>query len=296
MSGYRIPTDGKDLRTYLFSPRAGFIYDFLVDGSASYSFDQDVAAELYRVANWVRTAALINREFGRQSVNTSLALGVRQFLDLGCGLPAGPQAAVPDLHEMIAKTQQGCPVVYVDHDPHVYGYARCDLDVRPPHRVTPVHADLLDMQELLHMPEVTRALDLTQPVAAILHDCLPWNEDDDEVAQALAVLRAWLPEGSTLSITHLTGHWDPATVSALVAVYGKHGIRARPRTREQIAALFGNFIHRELGLAATAQWSDDGPFCRHPPIHSAAFAGLAVKDTARNLHDDEAEPAGKATR
>ncbi|MFF4699935.1 SAM-dependent methyltransferase [Streptomyces chattanoogensis] len=290
MTAIELPTDHEALRRYLTSPRPSHIYDFLIDGKESYHQDREAAVALYEVADWIKTAALINREFGRLSVETSLKLGIRQFLDLGCGLPASPTKPVaPDLHETVARTQLGCPVVYVDRDPVVFGHAKCELDDSPPHNTTAVHADLLDIYQLLGSDKVTQAFDLSQPVAVTVHDTLPWNEDDAAVERAMSVLRQWMPLGSTLSITHLTDHWHPDTMPDLVAAYDKHGIRVRPRPQEQIAGLFGDLVHQGPGLTATGRWFEGSRYSRHPPEHSAAFAGIGLKvePEAKQPHDSD---------
>ncbi|AJC58580.1 SAM-dependent methyltransferase [Streptomyces sp. 769] len=294
MTAFELPKDHDARRRYLNSPRVPHIYDFLIGGNESYHQDREAAIALYQVADWIKTAALINREFGRLSVQMSLELGVRQFLDLGCGLPAKPTKPVAaDLHETVAKVERGCPVVYVDRDPAVYGHAKCELDDNPPHNTTAVHADLLDMYQLLGSDEVTDAFDLSQPVAVTIHDTLPWTEDDAAVEHALKVLRQWMPPGSTLSITHLTDHWHPVTMPDLVAAYDRLGIGVRPRTQAQIADLFGDFVHQGPGLVATGRWFDNGPYFLHPPEHSAAFAGIARKagPVAKLPHEDAREAA-----
>ncbi|MFI1886041.1 SAM-dependent methyltransferase [Streptomyces jumonjinensis] len=93
-----------------------------------------------------------------------------------------------------------------------------------------VPADLLDMETLLTRHGLAGAFDLDRPIAVTVHDVLPWNPDDTAVADAMAVLRPWLPVGSTLSIAHLAHHFNPRTVPQAVAAYERHGITIRPAT------------------------------------------------------------------
>lgn len=266
------------------APHPSRVYDFYLGGSHSFEADRVLAREAHEAAKWNRTAALINRDFGRLSTLTSLDLGIRQFLDLGCGLPASVEdTAVPNLHETVATVQPGCPIVYVDNDLPAYGYARTQLDTGPPDDVIAVHADLLDMEQLLTSQKVTVAFFSDRPVAVTVHDTLPWNYDDLHVATAMTLLRDWMPPGSTLSITHLTDHWNAATLPAFIAVHEKHNIRVRPRSREQIAALFGDLTHLGPGLICTGRWHPASRYVDHPPEHSAAFAGIAVKPDRMRL-------------
>ncbi|MDJ1136282.1 SAM-dependent methyltransferase [Streptomyces iconiensis] len=248
------------------------VYDLFLDGIEYYPCDRRAALDIYGAAEWAKTAAIINRGFTHVSVGTSLAHGIRQFLDLGCGVPA-----MPNVHEITAATQPGCPVVYVDHDPAVHQHTRRHQDGGDPHQVSAVHADLLHMERLLARPEVAAAFDLDEPVAVLVHDVLPWCEDDQAVRQAMATLRAWLPRGSTLSITHLTDHWHRATMPDLIDACAQHGLRVRPRCREEIAELFGDFVQQGPGLVATGQWYAGSWCSQYPQEQSAAFAGIGVK-------------------
>ncbi|ANW21966.1 SAM-dependent methyltransferase [Streptomyces clavuligerus] len=261
-------------------PRAPRVYEVLLGGTETYQCDRDAALDLYMVAPWVMLAARTNRWFTEVATEAALRLGARQFLDLGCGL-----SNQPDLHHLVPD---GCPVVYADRDPGVLAHAKSWLDPGPPHRTTVVAADLLDMRGLLARPELHGALDLARPIAVTVHDVLPWNTDDAAVADAMTVLRDWLPVGSTLSITHLTPDLNPAQVPEVASVYEQHGIPVRPRSRTEIDAFFGGFTRLGTGLTAVSQWSAHGPNVRHFTPYPArasdapAYAGIAVKtDRAR---------------
>ncbi|MGW1279600.1 SAM-dependent methyltransferase [Streptomyces tsukubensis] len=256
-------------------PRASRVYEVLLGGTETYQCDRDAALDLYMAAPWVMLAARTNRWFTEVATDTVLRRGVRQFLDLGCGLPNQP-----DLHHLVPE---GCPVVYADRDPGVLAHAKSRLDPGPPYTTTVVAADLLDMDELLRASEVIGAFDLSQPIAVTVHDVLPWNTDDAMVTDAMATLRYWLPVGSTLSITHLTPDLNPGQVPEVVSVYEHHGIGVRPRSRAEVNAFFGGFAHLGAGLTAVSRWSAHGTNVRHFTPYPAgasdapAFAGIAVK-------------------
>lgn len=250
---------------------AARIYEFLLGGTGNYEADRTAVYAIYERAGWLKTAALINRDYGIRTLQFTLDLGVRQFLELGCGYTGSRDT----LREVTARVETGCPVVYVDRDPGVYHFGRCVLDETD--ETTVVHADLLAMEQLLTCEAVQAAFDLSKPVAVFLHDVLPWCADDLAVNQAMAVLREWLPAGSALSITHLTDHWHRATMPAVVTAYAKHGLTVRPRCREEISDLFGDFTQQGPGLAPAGRWHPWGKYRRHPEEHSAAFAGIGVK-------------------
>ncbi|GGZ98170.1 hypothetical protein GCM10010371_67390 [Streptomyces subrutilus] len=258
----------RDLRPHWNAVQPPRVYSFLLGMVQNYECDREAARSLCRVAPWIRSAAIINHDFAVRSVLTSLALGVRQFLDLGCGLPTWR-----NVHEVDRRRQY--TTVYVDRDPEVFAHARTYLEDSPSE--TAVYADLLAMEQLLACEAVRSAFDPGAPVAVLLHDVLPWCTDDAAVHQALAVLRAWMPAGSTLSITHLTDHWHRATMPDVERAYADHGLRIRPRSREAIAALFGDFVQQRRGLAAVGRWHSESRHARSPEENSAAFAGIAVK-------------------
>ncbi|MCM2393623.1 SAM-dependent methyltransferase [Streptomyces albipurpureus] len=260
---------GGDFSTIANSAR---VYQHLLGGSAAYAADRTAADAVYETAEWLRTAALINRDFGVLSVKWSLAHGVRQFLDLGCGYPGAV-----NVHEVTDTDRTGCPVVYVDNDPEVYAHARCELDEGP--ATTVVHADFLAMDQLLACEAVRTAFVPGAPVAVLLHDVLPWCADGPALDQAMAMLRAWMPVGSTLSITHLTDHWHHATMPDVTAAFAGHGLHVHPRSSDEISDLFGDLVQQDPGLTATGRWHEHGRYVHHPPEHSAAFAGIAVIQT-----------------
>ncbi|MFD4476012.1 SAM-dependent methyltransferase [Streptomyces sp. NPDC058471] len=258
-------------REFFSTANPARVYEYLLGGSWSYAVDRTAAYAVYKTAKWLKTAALINRDYSLLSVEWSIGRGVRQFLDLGCGYPGSANT-----HEIAKSTQTGWPVVYVDSDPGVYAHARARLDEGP--GVTAVHADLLSMDQLLACEAVHSAFDPGAPVAVLLHDVLPWCTDDAAVDQAMAILREWMPVGSSLSITHLTDRWHPVTMPDVEGAYADHGLHIRPRSRDVISTLFGDLVQQNQGLVATGLWHKRGRYVRHPEEHSAAFAGIAVKE------------------
>ncbi|MER5988702.1 SAM-dependent methyltransferase [Streptomyces sp. NPDC001787] len=247
--------------------------EYMLGGSEFYEADRRAAYAVCQRAEWIKKAALINLDFAHRSLRWSLARGVRQVLDLGCGYPGRVY-----LHEITKTAQTGDPVVYVDSDPGVYGHARTELDEDG---VTVVHADLTAMDQLLTCEAVRGAFDLSAPVAVLAHDVLPWCPDDPAVYRAMAILREWMPARSTLSITHLTDFWhDRATMAGVEGAYGSHGLRIRARSHDEISYLFGDFVQQGQGLSATGRWHEQGAYIRHPEWHSGALAGIAVKQEA----------------
>ncbi|MFJ5734029.1 SAM-dependent methyltransferase [Streptomyces microflavus] len=254
---------------YYQSANASRVYGWYLGDSQNYAADREAARAALGVASWVQQSARINRAFQLQSYTWARDLGVRQFVDLGCGWPHHPV-----LFDVLG---QEFPVVYVDRDPGVAAHLSTALDQGD--ATTVIRADIVPMRPFLTSAPMRAAIDLDRPVAVFLGDVLPWWPDDAEVQKAMSELRAWMPAGSTLALTHLTGDFTPDEVSALVTTYARHGLKVRARSREQIADLFGDLVQQGPGLSPTGQWHQDGPYARLPPERSAAFAGIAVKAT-----------------
>ncbi|XMN04626.1 SAM-dependent methyltransferase [Streptomyces griseobrunneus] len=256
---------------YYQSANASRVYGWYLGDSQNYPADREAARAALAVAPWVQQSARINRAFQRNSYTWARDMGVRQFLDLGCGWPHHPV-----LYDVLGRE---LPVVYVDHDPGVAAHLSAELDQGD--ATTVIRADIMPMGSFLTSTPIRGAIDLDNPVAVFLGDVLPWWPDDTVVQQAMSELRAWMPAGSILAITHLTGDFTPEAVAALVDTYAAHGLTVRPRSREEIESLFGDFVHQGPGLCATGQWHQSSLGARRPPEHSAAFAAIAVKSPAQ---------------
>ncbi|MFD9487045.1 SAM-dependent methyltransferase [Streptomyces sp. NPDC059991] len=132
--------------------------------------------------------------------------------------------------------------------------------------------------------------DPSRPVAALLHEVLPWIGDDQQVANAVAALREWLPPGSALSITHATADLSltPHTRAQLTSLWDEEAACAfRPRTRNAINALFGDWDLMDPGLVPTARRHPEHPHARAPDTYSGAFAGLTLKPHAPDADAEE---------
>lgn len=222
-------------------PAVARIDNYLTGDTDNYEADRLLASLLVREAPWLPDMVKINRRHGSQAV-TVLArdLGIRQYLDLGCGLPTSwnkrlQRSDPASTYEaaVAAGTRADIRVVYVDNDPMVHAHARMMLDVCS--STTAVLADIRQIGELLNDPAV-QAL-TNRPTSVLLHEVLPWVSD--ELAEkAMTALRDWLPDGSAISVTHASTDMTPDAMRALVGHYANAGITYRPRTREQIRELF----------------------------------------------------------
>ncbi|MEU7159210.1 SAM-dependent methyltransferase [Streptomyces chrestomyceticus] len=272
--GARLPDDWTD------HPATARIDNLLTGGCQHYDADCRLAARLVRAAPGLPDMVAINQRHRPHAV-TVLAqeLNITQFLDLGCGLPSSRWNGTLQRHdpaltyEAARLVHPDARVVYVDHDPAVYAHARTELDTHP--ATAAVYADIRRMGELLATSGVQR-LDRTRPIAVLLHDLLPWVSDT-EAQQALAALRTWLPDGSALSVTHACTDLAPQTMADLVTCYIEAGLVYRPRTRDHIQALLGDWGLLPPGLVPTAQWRPLPPRMeRRRPRAECSFAYAAI--------------------
>ena len=178
-------------------PNLARMYDYLLGGSRNFAADRDLADRMIINSPWVVAGARANRAcLARMVRHCLLDLGITQFLDLGCGIPAtGP------VHEIAHALAPGARIAYVDHDPVVVAYAR-DLLVDEP-TITVTHADLRDPPAVLSAPGVAGLLDLNEPVAVLMLAVLHFVADADDPAGLVACYRSALASGSALGLTHV---------------------------------------------------------------------------------------------
>jgi len=237
------------------------IYNYWLAGKDHFPADRRAAEAVIRHRPEVVAGARANRAFLARAVRYLAAeRGIRQFLDIGAGLPAPCNT-----HEVAQQAAPGCAVVYADNDPLVLVYARALLTARPPGRCGYVDADLRDTATLLE--RASRTLDFTRPAAVLLLAILHFIPDSDDPAGIVARLISSLAPGSYLVISHLTGDLAPGPVAAGVGAYNDlvpTGVT--PRTHAQVTALFGGLPLVPPGVVPVTEW--------RPTIGPAARADL----------------------
>ncbi|MFD5786842.1 SAM-dependent methyltransferase [Streptomyces sp. NPDC127037] len=221
----------------------------------------------------LRMAATVQAHHNGRVTSHLARRGIDQFLDLGCGYD-WTVPFVETLQSYARRVLPACRVVSVDID-HVvigtrYGAEFSDEE-------TTVQGDLRHMKALLTSDQVSSVLDLSRPVAILLHDVLPCL-DDAEAVGALSVLRDWAPAGSALSITHATD-LAPVTPSKLTPLLRQAAdLTYIPRSWAAVKDLFGGWPLLEPGLVPTARWSPQMGDLRD--WASGAYAGVAIKPAA----------------
>ncbi|MEU7867073.1 SAM-dependent methyltransferase [Dactylosporangium sp. NPDC049140] len=249
-------------------PHPARVYDYLLGGREHYAVDR-AAAEAGLAANpSSRVPPRENRGFLRRVVHHLAAEhGVRQFLDIGTGIPTSP-----NVHEVAQAADPGARVVYVDNDPIVLAHARSLLQGRTAY----VDADLRDAERLLAAPGLRATIDLRRPVALMLVAVLHFVEDDDKPHDVVRRLVDALPPGSFLALSHLTGDFDPAAWERVAAVYARDGVAMRVRSRAEIAAFFDGLDLLEPGLTVVTRWRPDAEVDRRATdAEVSVYGGVA---------------------
>jgi hypothetical protein len=253
-------------------PHAARVYDWWLGGKDNFAVDRAVGAAMIEAIPTLRTMAAENRRFVHRVTRYLVThAGVRQFLDVGTGIPTRP-----NLHEVAQALAPEARVVYVDNDPVVLAHARALMISTPEGRSTYIHADLRQPDTILTDAALSDTLDLSQPVAMTLLAILMLLGDEDDPVGKVHALMDGLPSGSYLAISHATPDFNPAEVGAAVAAATRAHATLVPRTRADVERFFDGWELIEPGLVPLLAWRPDGA----PPADPQAayyWAGVARK-------------------
>lgn len=230
------------------------LYAALGDGNDHSKVDVANAATLEEILPGMALVVPDNRNCLRRMIATAADLRVRQYIDLGSGLPDQP----PNLHEVAHRHLPDASFVYVDRDPVVVSRGRALLRGD---RVTMVQADLRDIDDVFSRPQVRMLIDFNRPVCVALGAVLHFLTDD-EVRQVMEALQDWLPPGSLLLVTHATSDqpiYQPEQVEAARRFYEEQtGQSLYLRSVQKIAELvLPGCVPMRPGLVTTAAWHPD---------------------------------------
>lgn len=232
------------------------MYDYFLGGKDFYEADRIAGEQALKQFPSVRLTARTNREFMRHATDYLVEQGIRQFLDIGTGIPTSP-----NLHEVAQANAPESRVVYVDNDPLVLTYARALLVSAAEGSTAYVQADAGDPASILAAPELTATLDLSKPVAVSLMALLHFVPGD--VYDIVRTLMKPLARGSYLAMSHVTtdfddGDADPDGMARLLQVYADRGIAVRPRTRAEVGRFFDGLELVDPGVEVIHRWRNDG--------------------------------------
>jgi SAM-dependent methyltransferase len=251
-------------------------YNYWLGGKDNFQADRDSGDAIAAAFPTVPMAALENRRFLRRAVSfLTREAGIRQFLDIGTGIPTADTT-----HEVAQRIDPSCRVVYVDNDPIVLAHARALLTSTPQGATVYLDADVRDPATILSHPDLRRTLDMSEPVALMLVAVLHFVTDDEDPHGIVRTLVDALPSGSYLTVSHVTmDHMRPenAAYARTSQSHGPHGVLAF-RSGERIARFFDGLELVPPGLESVVTWraaDEPGP---RPSIEDAQiYCGVARK-------------------
>jgi SAM-dependent methyltransferase len=251
-------------------PNAARIYDYLLGGYHNFAVDREFVDKMETIAPGAIAHGHANRAFVGRSVRWLAAAGVRQFLDVGSGIPT-----LGNVHEVAQSAAPDARVMYVDIDPVAVAHSRAILAGNPLAGV--IEADLTKPGEVLFHPEVTRLLDFSKPVAVLLNAVLHFVPDSADPPTIVAQIRDTLGRGSYLAVTHGVeiDKWR-REAEDVKELYENTPTSTHARTREQIQALFDGFEMVEPGLVLVNDWHPD-PDTADGPVVEGLVAGVGRK-------------------
>jgi S-adenosyl methyltransferase len=254
-------------------PHPARTYDYFLGGKDNFAADREVADKV--LAGWptIRLGVRENRKFLARVV-TYLAgeAGIRQFLDIGTGLPTAN-----NVHEVAQAVAPSARVVYVDNDPLVLAHAGALLTSSPEGRTAYIHADLRDPAAILNDPVTRDVLDFTQPIALMLVAILHMIPDEEKPADIVATLLAALPPGSYIVASHITAEHNDGAAAAQQR-FQEARMSAQWRNSDVFARLAFNGLDLvPPGVVLTSEWRNDEPEPRPSAADISAYGGVARK-------------------
>jgi len=229
-------------------------YNYWLGGKDNFAADRASADELQALFPKVRLGALANRALLRRATHFLAAeAGIRQFLDIGTGLPTADNT-----HEVAQRVEPTSRIVYVDNDPLVMTHARALLTSTPEGRTAYLEADLNDPAKILNDPLLAETLDLTQPVGLMLIAVLHFVHGRGAARPIVQELLAALPSGSYLVATHATSDFGTPEQQELyqrLIEEGKSDVWTRDRA--EFAELFDGLELVEPGVVPASEWQPE---------------------------------------
>ncbi len=244
------PADRIDTR----NPHPARVYDYILGGKDFYPPDKEAAEAMVEVWPSIVPHMRENRKFMHR-VTRFLAeeAGVRQFLDIGTGIPTRP-----NVHEVAQDVDPAARVVYVDNDPIVLTLSEGLSSSTPEGRTEYIEADMRDPAAILSSPAFAATVDLDRPVALTIIAMVHLVMDEDDPVGIVRRLLDPLPSGSYLAMSIGTADFAPEEVGRVGREYAARGMPMRLRTRDEAAAYFEGLEMVDPGIVQVHRWRPDG--------------------------------------
>jgi hypothetical protein len=246
------------------------VYDYWLGGKDNFAADRAAGEEALAAFPGLISSVRANRAFLARTVRyLARERGIRQFLDIGTGIPASNNT-----HEVAQSVAPHARVVYVDNDPMVLAHARALLGSGPHGATDYVDADLRDAGKILET--AARTIDFTEPVAVMLIAVLHLISDEDNPRQIIEELMAAVPPGSTLSISHVPNDMHMGQMSDMSDRLNRLlAQRSTYRSRAEVTGFFDGLQLVEPGVTPIQRWRPDTP--EEASAVAAMWGGVAFK-------------------
>jgi len=235
-------------------PNEARLIDYLVGGKDNFAADREAAEEVLKIAPELPMMIREGRRFLGRTVRYLAGEGVRQYVDIGCGLPTRGS-----VHEVLEPIAPDSKVVYVDNDPVVFVHSNALIDTRGSNRV--ILADAREPDALLDHPALTALIDLRQPTAIVLHGLIASISEDDVAMMIVQRLVDRMAPGSYLLFSHAISDIRPAVTEDLARVFQEghviEGNRPNVRTRQEVLQFLDGLDLVPPGLVPLPAWRPD---------------------------------------
>ncbi|MFD5712629.1 SAM-dependent methyltransferase [Streptomyces pharetrae] len=228
-------------------PHPARMYDWYLGGKDNYPVDAEMGRQMLALDPRVPVMARVNRAFMHRATRWLVEHGVRQFLDIGTGIPTEP-----NLHQIAQGIAPDTRVVYCDNDPIVLAHAAALLRGTPEGATEYLQADVRDPTAILE--GAGTVLDLGRPVALCLVALLHFVPDEDGAQGLVRRLMAELPSGSHLMVTHATADFSPEESAAATAKLRAAGVTLALRSRAEFTRFFDGLDLVDPGVAVVDKW------------------------------------------
>jgi len=247
------------------------VYDYWLGGKDNFEADRIAGEETIAAYPAIRASARANRAFLARTVRyLADEQGIRQFLDLGTGLPTASNT-----HEVAQSIAPASRIVYVDNDPLVLSHARALLNSSPEGVTAYLDADLRNTEKILD--QATETLDFTQPVAIMLLAILHYIPDLAEAQRIVARLVSAVPSGSYVTISHAASDISPEEMAEMIRRMNQHLAEGNHvgRPREVVAGFFDGLELVEPGVVKVTQWRPESQMAAQGP--TSLWGGVGRK-------------------
>lgn len=255
----------------LTRPSVSRVYDFYLGGFHNFGADREMAEKA--ISGWPEIPMIMkaNRAFLRRGVSYLIDQGVRQFLDIGSGIPT-----VGNVHEVAQGLAPDAKIVYVDNDPVAVAHSRSLLEGNANAAV--LAGDFTKPAEILDGVAELGLLDRSQPIALLLNALLHFVPEEAKPGELIATYRDWTPPGSYLQICHATDELNPSEqTEELEGLYKKATATMNFRRRDEVEAFFEGYELVEPGVSLLAQWHPEEEISVEEAERIPGWAGVGRK-------------------